>query len=323
MRRGWRALMGRLGTGLVHLVWVLLVPGFLSGCVNSGMRLDEKAARLGYTRALVTGTRFAHVVYQKPGLRSAQALHIYLEGDGSPWASRQRISLDPTPRNPLMFQLMGLDGNEAVYVGRPCYHGLASTPPCAPRLWTSGRYSEEVVASMAAVVNALLEARKNPTPFFFGHSGGGTLAMLLAERFSETGGVVTLAGNLDPDAWASHHGYSPLVGSLNPARRAPLGPHIKQLHLVGRHDEVVPPPLVRRVVTAHPSAYVMVLEGFNHRCCWEKVWPAVLKWLKESVACAWSLRNTCQASKFHPGAAYERVAGNVTVSQQGIVGQKG
>lgn len=280
MKRWWRAPMNCLRRGLVPTVWQTLLTGLLFGCANVGMHLDEEAARLGYTRSIVTGTRFAHVVYQKPGFESPQALHVYLEGDGSPWANRQRISLDPTPRNPLMFRLMGLDRNEAVYVGRPCYHGLASTPPCGPHLWTSQRYSEDVVASMAAVITALLEAKGDPAPFFFGHSGGGTLAMLLAERFPATGGVITLAGNLDPDAWASHHDYSPLVGSLNPAHRASLGPHIRQLHLVGTRDKVVPPKLIRQVTTAHPSTYVMVLDGFTHSCCWQKVWPVVLKWLR-------------------------------------------
>ena len=64
--------------------------------------------------------------------------------------------------------------------------------------------------------------------------------MLLAERFKQTRAVVTVAGNLDPDRWVAQHGYSPLVGSLNPARRPPLPSHILQLHFVGGRDRNVP-----------------------------------------------------------------------------------
>ena len=67
-----------------------------------------------------------------------------------------------------------------------------------------------------------------------GYSGGGTLAQLVAEKFTQTRAVVTLAGNLDLAAWVQLHDYTPLGGSLNPAERPPLPGHILQIHYVGK-----------------------------------------------------------------------------------------
>ena len=63
---------------------------------------------------------------------------------------------DPTAREPLVLRLMALDRVPSVYLGRPCYHGLAADPRCTPALWTDARYSEVVVASMAAATRRLL-----------------------------------------------------------------------------------------------------------------------------------------------------------------------
>ena len=70
---------------------------------------------------------------------------------------------------------------------------------------------------MAAALSDILQRRPYQGLVLIGYSGGGVLAMLLAEQFPATQAVVTVAGNLDTDAWAIEHGYSPLRGSLNPA----------------------------------------------------------------------------------------------------------
>ena len=47
---------------------------------------------------------------------------------------------------------------------------------------------------------------------FVGYSGGGVLAVLIAERLDNVAGVITVGANLDTDAWTEHHGYLPLTG---------------------------------------------------------------------------------------------------------------
>jgi pimeloyl-ACP methyl ester carboxylesterase len=223
-------------------------------------------------RDIVTGTAFQHVVWSRAG-RSSRSLHVYLDGDGTPWRTWDPAT-DPTPRNPLVLRLMALDPNPSLYLGRPCYHGLSEVPPCASRLWTAERYSEAVVSSMAAALRRVLATKELDRLVWFGYSGGGTLATLLAPRFTETTDLVTIAANLDIDAWADLHGYSPLSGSLNPARQPPVPARIRQRHYAGGRDEVIPREVVARAL-ADPNTLI-VIPSYDHRCCWEAMWPALL-----------------------------------------------
>jgi hypothetical protein len=246
-----------------------------TGCASPAARTDQEATELGFNREIVDGTGFLHVVYRHSVSLSPGPVHVYIEHDGLPWLTETIVSPDPTPRNPVMLRLMALDPAPSVYLGRPCYFGLAQSAPCSPLLWTHERYSERVVESMAAALRQVLPDPKSQV-VFLGNSGGGTLAMLLAERFADTRAVVTLAGNLDIAAWAQYHGYTPLQGSLNPAFRAPLDRKVIQKHYVGGRDRNVPPFIARRFAQARPGAEVIELPDCDHRCCWETLWPQVL-----------------------------------------------
>ena len=116
------------------------------------------------------------------------------------------INADPTPRKLIMLDLMKQDSAPALYLGRPCYFSVASSPPCAPRHWTYERYSSEIVESMANVLEKFLAAHPFDKVRLFGLSGGGTLVTLLAHRLPQPIAVVTLAANLDIDGWADLHG---------------------------------------------------------------------------------------------------------------------
>ena len=182
---------------------------------------------------------------------------------------------DPTPRNLLMLRLLSLDPGPAVFIGRPCYHGLARTAGCSPELWTTARYSDHVVASLAAAIRHVMMRGGFYELALFGHSGGGTLAVLLAERLTETKAVITIAPNLDVDAWTDHHGYSALTGSLNPASRPPLPKDVTQHHYFGGRDRVIPSALVTPAAMTS-NAQVTIVQGFDHVCCWAQIWSDIL-----------------------------------------------
>ncbi|MBK1718454.1 alpha/beta fold hydrolase [Thiocystis violacea] len=265
--------------GWRRLVWLVAMLAGIAGCATPSGQGDPSvalAAAHGMESRLVPGAGFRHRVLVQGRLESAARIHVYLEGDGLPWISRHRIASDPTPRNPLALRLMAADPNPAIHVGRPCYHGLAGDAGCSPWLWTHGRYGDEVVESLARAIDGILPPGDDRRVTLIGYSGGGALAVLLAPRLRGVTEVVTIAANLDIDAWTDHQGYSRLSGSLNPADQAPLDPGIRQLHLVGARDGQVPPGSIARFLARNPHATVEVFQGFDHRCCWIERWPSLL-----------------------------------------------
>ncbi len=265
---------------LNSLLWYRLVAiglqvFFLAACASSGQRVDNKAAAYGMTKQLVTGQNFRHVLYAKSASH-AKSLHIYIDGDGSPWLHGRYVAIDPTPKNPLALDLAGLDTqSDVVYLGRPCYLGLSAEPLCDESLWTSARYSNAVVRSMAAAAQSIISERGAKQVSLIGYSGGGSLALLMLEYMELVDEVITVAANVDTDRWTAHHGYLPLYESLNPiVGRYPA--HIRYRHFAGAKDSNIPLAQTRSFVAAH-GGELTVIPGFNHRCCWAEQWPVLIE----------------------------------------------
>jgi dienelactone hydrolase len=250
----------------------------LSGCATPAESITERIRALGFSQSVVAGTPYRHLLAQAGRPNQPGPMHVYVEHDGLPWERPQRVSADPTPRNALALELMARDDGYRVYLGRPCYFGLHADPGCSPRLWTDARYSAEVVRSMAAVVNRIVDGRRGSDGVVLvGYSGGGTIAWLMAPHVPAATAVVTVAANLDVGAWTTLHHYSPLTGSLDPATEPPLPPVTRQVHLVGGQDSNVPPFIVHSVVARQPNAKVLEIGEFDHVCCWLDRWSALMR----------------------------------------------
>jgi pimeloyl-ACP methyl ester carboxylesterase len=116
---------------------------------------------------------------------------------------------------------------------------------------------------------------------WFGHSGGGTTAVLLAERFPETVTLITIAASLDTAAWVAYARHEDLSGSLNPASSPPLSPQIQQRHYAGGKDRIVPPALTA-TVASRLGAPLRIIDNYDHVCCWEQLWPRILDELSDA-----------------------------------------
>jgi hypothetical protein len=260
-------------SGLKNVQCVTALCGalLLAACASPSQRIDREAQSAGLTRSIVQGTGFRHVVYSRSRPNSAaEELTVFLEGDGLPWIGGRIPADDPTTRDALALQLMISSSGASLYVARPCYQEMRDST-CSAELWTFARYSEAIVNSMTKVIEtkaAELSARRIR---LVGYSGGGVLAVLIAERLQNVASVVTFAANLDVKAWAAHHGYLPLNDSLNPAQSVLPHPW-HEIHLQGALDKTVPIASTRAYFERFASAKAITIDEYDHVCCWVRDW---------------------------------------------------
>lgn len=263
---------------LLNAVRLLLALSLVTqtACIAPKLSVEMIARSYGLGRSLLAGEPFQHVIYFNHSVDGDPRLHIYIDNDGTPWLGRFLPAPDPTATRSLMLDLMREDRAPALYLGRPCYHGMARIPPCTATWWTDARYSEAVVASLARAIENWRGKHPANRITLIGHSGGGTLAVLLANRVPGVDAVITLAANLDVEAWARHHRYSPLQTSINPAQQPSIDLQILQLHYQGTNDIVVPARTTDRYFLHNPQAERISITGYGHQCCWALIWPTVL-----------------------------------------------
>jgi hypothetical protein len=204
-------------------------------------------------------------------------LRIYIEGDGLSWITRKTISSNPTPINPAALKLMNQDSSECkVYIARPCQY--VNSTMCEKKYWTGYRFSPEVIESYEESLNYLKTKYMNSSFTFIGYSGGGAIATILASKRSDVNMLITIAGNLDIDKWTTIHNISKLEGSLNPADFTKNLENIKQYHLIGNNDDVIPKDVFLSYFSKFDkkdNVFFRYLEQ-NHNCCWEKPYKRLL-----------------------------------------------
>ena len=262
---------------LIHRVTVLAGALVLAACSGFEHRADRLAEKSGFTRQVLSGDRFTHVVYESlPSPGPLAVLHVYIEGDGTPWQGGRYPAADPTPRRPLALELMALDNTPAIYLGRPCYFGLADSANCHASLWTSRRYSPEVIASMSAVIRRYQQQFQVKQLVLMGYSGGGAIATLVLDELMGEVFLLTVAANLDTALWTRQHGYLPLEGSLNPVDNIGVRAHFPQLHLMGEADTTVPNDVTRSYTSKLAPGSSRLYPEFDHACCWGDIWESLL-----------------------------------------------
>lgn len=251
----------------------------LTACATPSERFAKVANDLGFFGFSLNSDSFDHQFYANTRIieqSKESVLHVYLDGDGTPWEQHHWISDDPTSRNPMILKLMQEDNAASILLGRPCYHRVHKAPNCHNKYWTSHRYSREVVSSMASVLKLWLQNHSYKRIVLIGFSGGGTLAMLISTYLDSVDTVVTLASNLDVKAWSEFYGYGPLTNSLDPGAMS-FNSRLRQIHMAGLKDQIVPANIIKSFTVRQKNAKYVAFADFDHYCCWLNEWKNILQ----------------------------------------------
>ena len=256
---------------------ILLFSCFLIACRHAP-KADDLALDHGFKKQLVNTEDFAITTYQKI-LTNDKDYVFYIEGDGRVLLKGKSISIDPTPKNNTLFSLACLDKRpNVVYVSRPCqYTPKELNLKCYNnKYWTNARYSKEIVDSMRSAINQIAG---NNNYSLVGYSGGGAIAMLVSIANPKVKDITTIAGNLDIHEFQKYHKVNYTMSeSLNPIDYINFTKHIKQLHLSGAKDKIVPTLIAKKFTEASASGMVnlKIIPNASHKDGWQEIWPAIL-----------------------------------------------
>jgi hypothetical protein len=253
----------------------------LAACAHDDGRRNaaELGERGGLQRAEIQTQDFLLVAYSRVS-DPQQAVHVYIEGDGLAWISRNRLSDDPTPRRAIGLALAAADpAPNVAYLARPCQYLDLHIHPCDRAYWSGKRYAEEVIRSENEALDELMRKAPGQPIHLIGYSGGAAVAVLLAARRKDVASLRTVAGNLATEAVNRQHQVSAMPGSLDPIDAAALLAGLPQIHFIGSADSTIPA-FVATDFTARTNsgacARVVRVEGVTHDVGWSERWPALL-----------------------------------------------
>lgn len=268
----------RQAAGCIFFLACSLLLLTVTGCSPLGNRLETLATTAHLQQRWIEGGPFKLLALERTD--TSADIDIYIEGDGRPWSGGgTRISSDPTPRKPSALELMSADPLGQLYLGRPCYFGTADSPSCESRLWTFDRYGETVVAAMTDALQKWSATHSNGRITLIGYSGGGVLALLIAERLPAIQRVIAIATPVDHERWTKLHDYTALYGSINPAELVNWRPHVERIFIFGADDDNVPPAVFAPLAARIKDARIIVLPDEGHDCCQKETWQRALQGL--------------------------------------------
>lgn len=221
---------------------------------------------LSWNKRVITTGSHIMIAFSPPELTQANILNIFIEGDGEPGVA---------------LKLAQDTGGNSVYIARPCQYLKATRiRSCNRELWTSHRYSQDVIDAMNAAITEIKALYQASQIRLVGFSGGGAIASIIASKRGDIALLVTIAGNLDHEWWSHFNNAPPLTGSLNPIDFATALQHIPQIHLIGDHDSVVPGSVLMSYLSKFESREKIksyLVGGADHICCWSMAVAAVLQ----------------------------------------------
>lgn len=205
---------------------------------------------------------------------STDILTIFIEGDGFSWVNRTTPSVNPTPKNPVALKIaLDINNSSSAYLSRPCQNTFDTDfQNCTQTYWTTERFNNDVINAMNSGVSEIKNMFNAKKIKLVGYSGGGVIALLLAKQRTDVIEVITVASNIDTDAWTKYHNIEPM-NVQNPALFSDTLSNIRQIHYIGKKDDVVPSIIAESYVSYYPAdnrPKIYIIDDFTHHCCWEQ-----------------------------------------------------
>lgn len=266
-----------------YLFLVIVSLFTLTGCITSSLiKTETEAVHAGFHRQKIKTEDFSFFAYVKINDVTDSTLVIYIEGDGYAWKRKNKLSNDPTPKNPVSLKLAISDVSQNVaYLARPCqYLDETELKDCSSKYWSSHRYAEEVISAMSEAITKIKMQSNASNIEIIAYSGGGAVAMLIAAQRNDVTNIITIAANIDHESWSEWHGISKLKGSLSPLNYLAKLKGIKQMHFWGDKDDVVPYKTQLLLIENSKINSLFkykIIPDFTHNCCWVKNWPDILQ----------------------------------------------
>ena len=262
--------------GLRALVLASLVVGAL-GCATPAERFAKRADTLGFARTVVQGDPFAHLVLRR-GATAGDLLHVYLDGDGSPMLAGVPSPIRPRVSHSSSSSWGSTRSRASTWAGRAttaCGRGLPRSGVDVSAVLRGGRGEpRDGRASSRPARRRAARRVDRPQRWWRARSPGRSAR--------------------SRDRGAGHHRREPLARPLDDRRRhgaprwlarpvaaPPLPAHAYERHYVGSRDAIVPPAVV---MAGAAPATVVVVEGYDHVCCWRVRWPSMLTDLEAHLA---------------------------------------
>lgn len=254
----------------------------LPACSSILVSTKTKAHAAGFSSQIIPTKNFNLFAFVKTENINVDKLVVYIEGDGRAWDRKNILSSDPTPQDPVSLKLAINDPRSFVlYLARPCqFLSKTNLEKCSSKYWSTYRYSNAVVESINEAISITKLQSKASSIEVIGFSGGGVVAMLVASLRNDVSRIVTVAANIDHEAWSQWHGVTQLEGSLIPMENLSALQDISQLHLWGSKDKIVPfetqESFLEKSALFESFTY-KVMPNFTHHCCWVDQWREILR----------------------------------------------
>jgi len=266
---------------------ILTIALLSSGCVSKlspkvrQYTADTVAQSGNLVQQKIATDDFLLTTYQRfDSTADNKQMVVYIEGDGMAWISRDQLSSNPTPVQPIALKLASIDTNDNVlYIARPCqYLWPQKMNRCSSRYWSDKRGSEEVISSINQAISIVKQKQNISSIRLIGYSGGGGIAALIADRRADVNEFVSVSGNLNYKLFTQTHDLSPMNGSIDPITVANQIGSIPQIHYVGADDKIIP-----KQIALSFSDKVKVISDVSHDN-WPDKWAQILRTINHDLS---------------------------------------